>query len=62
MFYSDNRKYNFKHSTKISENAISDSCSLRNWQKWIFCRHGPEDWVRLSGGVICRINSEPLGI
>ena len=37
--------YNF-----VRDNAISDSCSLRNWQKWIFCRHGPEDWVRLSGG------------
>ena len=30
--------------------VISDSCSLRNCNKLIFCRHGPEDWVRLSGG------------
>ena len=35
---------------RLWTNAISDSCSLRNWQKWIFCGHGPEDWVRLSGG------------
>ena len=28
---------------EVIKDAISDSCSLRNW-------HGPEDWVRLSGG------------
>ena len=44
--------------------AISDSCSLRNWQKWHILPArtrglGPVVWWGL--WVICRTNGDPLG-
>ena len=28
---------------QTANKCYSDSCSLQNWQKLIFCQHGPED-------------------
>ena len=53
------RRFLFIESIK---NDFSDSCRLRNWQKQLFCRHGPEDRVRCLVGIMGNLLHKQLPV